>query len=174
MHTGVPPEHVSVSCHCPFESQVCATSVTPVLHRFAPVVHTLQFPDEHVPVSTPTAHEVPSALFPIPHAYPMHVACKHGFAGVVHCPAVRHCTHSTLPVSQYGSGATQLTTASYCPLLLHVFVPFPSHTSVPGVHAQHTPVPLHVPPGQLVPSVFGANSHEFDVHTASRHGFDDA
>jgi len=70
------------------------------LHLFAPVVHTLQLPALHVPVSLATAHEVPSALFPIPHTLPAHVACKQGFTGVVHCPAVMHSTHSTLPGSQ--------------------------------------------------------------------------
>ncbi len=151
LQMGAPPLHTVESAHCPLASHVCTVLVTPLLHRVAPVVHSLQVPALHAPVSEPTVQDVPSALFARPHALLAQVAWRHVLVGLMHWDALVHCTQLVVVGLQYGAGATQLEIGSYCPLLLQVSTPLPLHTLLPGEHAWQTPVTLHVPPLQTVP-----------------------
>ena len=170
LHVGVAPLHVTPSTHAP-PVHVCVVVVVPGLHRLLPSVHTLHAPAEHVPLSVPVEHAVPSGRLPIPHAPPVHVAVKHGFSGAVHCVGLVHCTQVTVVESQYGVAAAHVTAGSYFPLELQVKYPLaPLHTLLPGVHALQTPAPSHVPPGHADPAAFGAKPHVFAVHVADKHG----
>jgi hypothetical protein len=96
---GVVPPHAAPSTQAP-PVQTCVVVVAPGLQRFAPSVHTLHAPAEHVPLSVPVLHAVPSARLPMPQLPPVQVACKHGLSGAVHCEAAVHCTQVTEVGSQ--------------------------------------------------------------------------
>jgi hypothetical protein len=89
----------TVSVQAP-AAQVCAAAGVADLQRFAPSVQTLHTPAAQLPASAPTAHAVPSARLPMPHAPPVQVACRQGFDGAVHCEGAVHCTQVTAVGSQ--------------------------------------------------------------------------
>lgn len=87
----------------------------------------------------------------MPQAALAQVATRQGLAGAGHCAAAVHATHAVVPASQYGVPPPQATVAPHCPLGLQVCTPLPTHCFAFGVHAQHAPEPLHVPPAHVVP-----------------------
>ena len=98
----------------------------------------------------------------------MHVACRQGFAGVPHWDPSEHSTQDVDVLSQYGVGVVQADGGLYCPFALQVSTALPLQVSVPGVHAQHAPVPLHVPPAHPMPFGLDANPQVLLVHAATR------
>lgn len=59
--------------------------------------------------------------------------------------------------------------APYCPFTPHVKTELPLHVTVLGVHAQHAPDPLHVPPEHVVPGAVGVVPQALFVQVVTRH-----